>query len=165
MFDRRPSRPSVAVFVVDDGENLARDDIGRRPPAALFRDDDDDDDDVEPPPDEEAAMTEQSPILRAIVALTMRLRARCLFIIICLYGILMLYLKFCRGGVRLARYLYWHVQSTNRWDVNESWTAGLTFLSSFIICVDKEHVVTPAQRVTRSEPILFCCCGVVSSWI
>jgi hypothetical protein len=83
LFDRRPSRPSVAVFVVDEGENLARDDIGRRPPAALFRDDDDD---VEPPPDEEAAMNEQSPILRAIVALTMRLRARCLFISICLYG-------------------------------------------------------------------------------
>jgi hypothetical protein len=85
LFDRRPSRPSVAVaFVVDEGINLARDDIGRRPPAALFRDDDDD---VEPPPlDEEVAMTtEQSPILRAIVALTMRLSARCLFIVLFVY--------------------------------------------------------------------------------
>jgi hypothetical protein len=84
LLDRRPSRPSVAVVLaVDEGINLARDDIGRRPPAALFRDDDD----VEPPPlDEEAAMTtEQSPILRAIVALTMRLRARCLFIVLFVY--------------------------------------------------------------------------------
>ena len=67
--DRRPSCPNAAVLV-DDGGNLACD-IGR-PPAALLRDDDD----VEPPPllllSEEAAMTEQSPILRAIAAVTMR---------------------------------------------------------------------------------------------